>query len=110
MRKLVRLVVPGGWIVVATPNQLSLFSLATLVIKHRFQAFQDIHYPTHLTALLEIDLRRMAAECDLENVAVEYSGSGRIPYHCAPLSTVVLPEMAACTFGKCASDWSAESL
>ena len=79
MRKLVRLTAPGGWIVVTTPNQLSLLSLLTLVIKHRFQAFQDVHYPTHLTALLEIDLRRIAAECGLTNVNIEYSCSGRIP-------------------------------
>ncbi len=79
VRKLVRLVRPGGWIVVTTPNQLSLLSLATLAIKHRFQAFQDVHYPTHLTALLEVDLRRIAGECRLENIAIEYSLSGRIP-------------------------------
>ncbi|MGP0073328.1 MAG: class I SAM-dependent methyltransferase [Bryobacteraceae bacterium] len=79
MRKLVGLAAPGGWIVVTTPNQLSLLSLASLVIKQRFLAFQDIHYPTHLTALLEIDLRRIAAECNLANVAIEYSRSGRIP-------------------------------
>jgi 2-polyprenyl-3-methyl-5-hydroxy-6-metoxy-1,4-benzoquinol methylase len=79
MRQLVRLAAPGGWIVVTTPNQLSWHSLATLVIKHRFQAFQDVHYPTHLTALLEVDLRRIATECGLANVVVEYSRSGRIP-------------------------------
>lgn len=79
MRKLVRIAKPGGWVVVTTPNQLSLLSLLTLIIKHRFQAFQDVHYPTHLTALLEIDLRRIAAECGLEKIAIEYSLSGRIP-------------------------------
>lgn len=79
MRKLVRLAKPGGWILVTTPNQLSWLSLMTLLTKQRFQAFQDVHYPTHLTALLEIDLRRMAAECALENIAIEYSCSGRIP-------------------------------
>jgi len=79
MRKLVRLVRPGGWIVVTTPNQLSLLSIATLLTKHRFQAFQDVHYPTHLTALLEVDLRRIAGECGLGSIAIEYSCSGRIP-------------------------------
>jgi len=80
MRNLVRLAAPGGWIVVTTPNQLSLLSLMTLAVKHRFQAFQDVHYPTHLTALLEIDLRRIAAECGLANIAIEFSCSGRIPF------------------------------
>jgi SAM-dependent methyltransferase len=79
MRKLVHLAAPGGWILVTTPNQLSALSLATLVLKQRFVAFQDVHYPTHLTALLEIDLRRIAQECGLVNVAVEYSCWSRIP-------------------------------
>ncbi len=79
MRKLVKLVKPGGWVLVTTPNQLSWLSLLTLVTKQRFQAFQDVHYPTHLTALLEVDLRRIAAECGLEQIAIEYSCSGRIP-------------------------------
>lgn len=78
-RKLVRLAAPGGWVVITTPNQLSLLSLITLIVKHHFQAFQDVHYPTHLTALLEVDLRRIAAECGLAKVAIQYTCSGRIP-------------------------------
>jgi 2-polyprenyl-3-methyl-5-hydroxy-6-metoxy-1,4-benzoquinol methylase len=79
MRKLVRVAKPGGWIVVTTPNQLSLLSLLTLIVKHHFQAFQDGDYPMHLTALLEVDLRRIAAEAGLAGIAIEYSQSGRIP-------------------------------
>lgn len=79
MRKLARVAKPGGWVIVTTPNQLSLLSLLTLVTKKRFQAFQDVHYPAHLTALLEIDLRRIAAECDLKNISVDFSLEGRIP-------------------------------
>lgn len=84
MRKLVRMAAPDGWIIVTTPNQLSLLSLATLAVRQRFLAFQDVHYPTHLTALLEIDLRRIAAECGLVNVGIEYSCSGRIPLTARP--------------------------
>jgi 2-polyprenyl-3-methyl-5-hydroxy-6-metoxy-1,4-benzoquinol methylase len=79
MRELVRLAKPGGWVVVTTPNQLSLLSLLTLVLKHRFSAFQDNTYPAHLTALLEVDLRRIAAECGLVDVELDYSGLGRAP-------------------------------
>lgn len=78
VRELVRLAKPGGWVVVTTPNQLSLLSLLTLVFKGRFNQFQEADYPAHLTALLEVDLRRIAAECGLEDVAVEYSREGRI--------------------------------
>jgi len=79
LRELVRLTRPGGWVVVTTPNQLSLLSKLTLVFKNQFNAFQDGSYPAHLTALLEIDLRRMAAECGLAGVTIAYSGEGRIP-------------------------------
>jgi 2-polyprenyl-3-methyl-5-hydroxy-6-metoxy-1,4-benzoquinol methylase len=78
-RELARLTRPGGWVVMTTPNQLSLLSLLTLLLKQRFSAFQDPSYPAHITALLEVDLRRIAAECGLEAVEVRYSGEGRIP-------------------------------
>lgn len=78
MRELVRLAKPGGWVVVTTPNQLSLLSLLTLLVKRQFQAFQAADYPAHLTALLEIDLRRIANECGLLDVQFEYSYQGRV--------------------------------
>jgi 2-polyprenyl-3-methyl-5-hydroxy-6-metoxy-1,4-benzoquinol methylase len=79
MRDLVRIARPGGWVVVTTPNQLSCLSLATLIVTRRFSAFTDASYPVHRTALLESDLCRMAGACDLEDVAVHYSHSGRLP-------------------------------
>jgi 2-polyprenyl-3-methyl-5-hydroxy-6-metoxy-1,4-benzoquinol methylase len=79
VRELARVVRPGGWVVVTTPNQLSVLSLLTLVTKQRFSAFQDHSYPAHRTALLEVDLRRIFAECGLEQVEVGYTCSGRIP-------------------------------
>jgi 2-polyprenyl-3-methyl-5-hydroxy-6-metoxy-1,4-benzoquinol methylase len=78
VRELSRLATPGGWVIVTTPNQLSLLSLATLVVKQRFSAFQDMHYPAHRTALLGVDLRRITAECGLTDIAVAYSEHGRI--------------------------------
>jgi len=78
VRELVRLAKPGGWVLITTPNQLSLLSLITLVIKKRFSAFQDIHYPAHLTALLEIDLNRIAAEAGLTEISILYSLEGRL--------------------------------
>jgi 2-polyprenyl-3-methyl-5-hydroxy-6-metoxy-1,4-benzoquinol methylase len=79
VRELVRVTKPGGWIVVTTPNQLSALSLLCLAAKGSFAAFQDGDYPAHRTALLEIDLRRIAAESGLEEVAVEYTRWGRLP-------------------------------
>ena len=82
MRELVRLTKPGGWVIVTTPNQLSLLSKLTLVLKNQFSAFQDAPglYPAHITALLEIDLIRIAKECGLTDINTEYSNRGRIPF------------------------------
>ena len=90
VRELTRVVRPGGWIVVTTPNQLSALSLLTLVVKGRFSAFQDSSYPAHRTALLEIDLRRIMAECGLTGVAVTFTRLGRLP-----LSSWHYPDAAA---------------
>jgi 2-polyprenyl-3-methyl-5-hydroxy-6-metoxy-1,4-benzoquinol methylase len=79
VRELVRIVRPGGWIVVTTPNQISALSLLTLVVKGRFSAFQDAAYPAHRTALLEIDLHRIASECRLRDHAIEFTRRGRVP-------------------------------
>jgi 2-polyprenyl-3-methyl-5-hydroxy-6-metoxy-1,4-benzoquinol methylase len=79
VRELARLTAPGGWVVVTTPNQLSVLSKLTLVLKNSFNAFQDSSYPAHRTALLELDLRRVVAEAGLDEAEVRYSGEGRWP-------------------------------
>jgi SAM-dependent methyltransferase len=82
MRELVRLVRPGGWVFVTTPNQLSAASLLCLLARGQFQYFQQAPglYPAHITALLEIDLRRIASESGLVDVDVMYSATGRVPF------------------------------
>jgi 2-polyprenyl-3-methyl-5-hydroxy-6-metoxy-1,4-benzoquinol methylase len=99
MRALVDLAKPKGWVVVTTPNQLSVLSLTTLVVKRRFSSFQDVHYPAHRTALLESDLQRAAAACGLESIDVLYSLTGRIvltPWH--------YPQLLARRFPRALSD------
>jgi 2-polyprenyl-3-methyl-5-hydroxy-6-metoxy-1,4-benzoquinol methylase len=84
MRHLVRMVKPGGLVIVTTPNQLSFLSLLTLTVKKRFASFQDVHYPAHLTALLEIDLKRIAYACGLTDMQLRFTEHGRIvltPWH-----------------------------
>jgi SAM-dependent methyltransferase len=83
-RELVRIAKPGGVVIITTPNQLSLLSLMTLLLKSQFSAFQANNYPAHITALLEIDLRRIAKECQLINIEFAFSRRGRIvltPWH-----------------------------
>jgi SAM-dependent methyltransferase len=78
MRELVRLAKPSGWVVVTTPNQLSILSKLTLLVKNQFNAFQEGSYPAHLTALLEVDLMRIACECGLVDLEVRHSCLGRL--------------------------------
>jgi len=62
-----------------TPNQFSLLRKMSLMLDNKFDAFQNGSYPAHLNALLEADLRRIGGECGWAEVAVAYTGIGRIP-------------------------------
>lgn len=79
MRELTRICVPGGLVIVTTPNQLSLLSKLTLLLKDQFNAFQGDCYPAHITALLPVDLERMASECKLHEIRIDFTRDGRIP-------------------------------
>jgi 2-polyprenyl-3-methyl-5-hydroxy-6-metoxy-1,4-benzoquinol methylase len=94
VRELVRVTKPGGWLAISTPNQLSLLSLLCLAARGTFVAFQQGDYPAHRTALLEVDLRRIAAECGLEQIAVEYTRWGRLaltPWHYPAVVAALAP-------------------
>ena len=98
-RELVRVARPGGWVVITTPNQLSVLSLLTLATRQRFSAFHDSAYPAHRTALLEVDLRRIATECGLRELEVRFTGHGRLP-----LSAAHYPAAIARRFPRALSD------
>jgi 2-polyprenyl-3-methyl-5-hydroxy-6-metoxy-1,4-benzoquinol methylase len=98
VRELARVAKPGGWVVVTTPNQLSLLSKLTLVLKNVFNAFQAPSYPAHRTALLEIDLRRLVAEAGLTSASVRFTCRGRIPFtgrHYPRLVSRAMPRAAS---------------
>src|SRR5206468_2548548 len=80
-RLLSRLAKPGGLVIVSTPNQLSLLSKLSLVVNNEFVHFRERPglYPAHLSALLECDLRRIAAELGWRDVGIAFSGDGRVP-------------------------------
>lgn len=99
IRLMTRLVRVGGWLLVTTPNQLSALSLLTLLAKGQFNQFQDIHYPAHLSAVLPVDLRRFASEVALSDVAIDYSGAGRIP-----LGGLSYPSAISTAFPRLCSD------
>lgn len=99
VRELARVTRPGGLVVVTTPNQLSVLSLLSLVTKRQFSAFQENSYPAHRTALLEIDLLRIAAECGLEVKEVAHTCRGRLP-----LTGLHYPAFASRLFPRALSD------
>lgn len=78
-RELTRLAAPNGIMIVTTPNQLSWLSKGTLLSRNQFNAFQGGSYPAHITALLEVDLLRIARECGWMEIAVHYTDLGRVP-------------------------------
>lgn len=83
VRELVRLAKPGGFVIVTTPNQLSLLSKLTFILKNQVNAFQEAPgvYPAHITALLEIDLIRIFTESGpSNNIQINYSNCGRMPF------------------------------
>lgn len=80
MRSMVRVTRPGGWIEITTPNQRSLLSLGALIVKGQFSAFQDVDYPTHITALLDSDLRRIATENGVRDIEINYTAEGRVAF------------------------------
>jgi 2-polyprenyl-3-methyl-5-hydroxy-6-metoxy-1,4-benzoquinol methylase len=99
MRRLHALAKPGALVIVTTPNQLSLLSLLTLLLKQRFSAFQESHYPAHRTALLESDLARAAAAACLAVNEIAYSLHGRLP-----LAPSHYPSWLAAAFPRALSD------
>lgn len=99
VRELARAVRPGGIVLVSTPNQLSALSLLTLAVKRRHAAFQDVHYPAHLSALLEVDLVRMAGESGFVDPRITYTHFGRLV-----LTSGHYPESLARRFPRLMSD------
>lgn len=99
VRELVRIVKPGGWIVVTTPNQRSVLSLGALLVKGHFSAFGARNYPAHQTALLDTDLSRIAADNHLCDVTIEFTGVGRMP-----LSSAHYPRLLSRRFPRAMSD------
>jgi 2-polyprenyl-3-methyl-5-hydroxy-6-metoxy-1,4-benzoquinol methylase len=78
-REFSRLLRPGGRLLLTTPNQESIRSLASLISRGHHVAFLDESYPAHLTALVRRDLERLCMETGFEPPAFWYTDSGAVP-------------------------------
>ena len=78
-REFYRLLRPKGNLIVTTPNQGSLRSLAGLLIGGHFTSFLGQSYPAHISALLQTDFERICTESGLASPRFYYTDSGGIP-------------------------------
>jgi 2-polyprenyl-3-methyl-5-hydroxy-6-metoxy-1,4-benzoquinol methylase len=78
-REIFRLLRPGGWIVLSTPNNESWRSLAALVVRGHFVAFGESSYPAHITPLVRQDLDHVLTEAGFVDRSFSFSEVGGIP-------------------------------
>ena len=78
-REFSRLVRRGGRLLLTTPNQESIRSLASLIVRGHHVAFLDESYPAHLTALLRRDLERLCQESGFDRPRFAYTDVGAVP-------------------------------
>lgn len=79
MREMRRILKPGGHLFLTTPNNHSLTSILTFILKGQHRFFQNPSYPAHITALLQIDILRIVQECNLEPLLWLFSNTDSIP-------------------------------
>tara|TARA_R110000868_G_scaffold132381_8_gene343332 strand:+ start:7180 stop:7863 length:684 start_codon:yes stop_codon:yes gene_type:complete len=78
--QLAKLVKKDGTIIITTPNNESLNSILSFIVRGYFSAFSPRDYPAHITPITEYQLRQIISEQqDLELERVHYLRNGRIP-------------------------------
>jgi 2-polyprenyl-3-methyl-5-hydroxy-6-metoxy-1,4-benzoquinol methylase len=78
-REFGRVLRPGGSLVLTTPNQESVRSLLSLLLRGHHVDFLDSSYPAHITPLVQLDLARLCAENGFEKPRFSYTDRGSLP-------------------------------
>jgi 2-polyprenyl-3-methyl-5-hydroxy-6-metoxy-1,4-benzoquinol methylase len=78
-REWLRLLRPGGTLVMSTPNNESWRSLLALVFQGHYAFFGRESYPAHITALLRKDIERIVTEAGFESPRFFYTDHGGMP-------------------------------
>jgi len=78
-RECYRLLRPGGYVIMTTPNNESWRAVLALIVRGHFVAFSASSYPAHITALLRQDFERMFLEAGFCTPEFYFTNSGAIP-------------------------------
>jgi 2-polyprenyl-3-methyl-5-hydroxy-6-metoxy-1,4-benzoquinol methylase len=79
LREARRVTKTGGLILFSTPNNESLTSILSLLVRGYFSAFSNSDYPAHISPLLRIDAVRILSEIGFSGSKVSWSDRGRVP-------------------------------
>ena len=79
MRQFARVLKPGAFGFLTTPNNHSWASKLTFLLKGEHRRFQDPSYPAHLTPVLQCDLERILSELRLTRLRWFYSNCDTLP-------------------------------
>jgi 2-polyprenyl-3-methyl-5-hydroxy-6-metoxy-1,4-benzoquinol methylase len=80
LRQIYNVLKPDGYCLITTPNQLSLSSKLSLLLRDQFRDFSDTCYPAHITSLVRQDLERIASEAGFDVCEWVYTNYARLPF------------------------------
>jgi 2-polyprenyl-3-methyl-5-hydroxy-6-metoxy-1,4-benzoquinol methylase len=79
VRELKRLLKKNGLLIISTPNNDSFRSLIALLTRGHFVSFLERDYPAHITALTQLDLRRILEEHQFSEIEFFFTNKGLVP-------------------------------
>ena len=79
VRECFRLLKPGGYLVMTTPNQECFRSYCALIFGGHYAGFLGASYPAHITALLRLDITRIFTESGFSQPDFYFTDSGGLP-------------------------------
>ncbi len=79
MREMKRIIKPGGYGFVSTPNNQNIFSRINFFFNSEHRWFKDFSYPAHISVLTKKDFTRILSENDLEFLGFHYNYADTMP-------------------------------
>lgn len=79
MREVYRILKPGGYGFISTPNNLNVFSRLNFILKGEHRYFQDSCYPAHITCLVKKDIERLLTENNMHIIGFFYNYEDVLP-------------------------------